>query len=125
MNVRDWLHVEDHCRAVWMTLEKGKTGAVYNVGGSNEWHNLMLVKELLKILDKPEALITFVKDRPGHDRRYAIDASRINEELGWSPTFDFASGLRQTVDWYINNETWWRRVKSGEYQEYYKKQYGL
>ncbi len=125
MNVRDWLHVEDHCRAIWMVLEKGATGEIYNIGGSNEWHNLALVRELLKILGKPESLITFVKDRPGHDRRYAIDASKIKAEIGWEPTYDFASGLRQTVAWYIANETWWRRVKSGEYQDYYKKQYGL
>ncbi|RJP73424.1 MAG: dTDP-glucose 4,6-dehydratase [Candidatus Zixiibacteriota bacterium] len=125
LNVRDWLHVEDHCRAVWLALEKGVKGEVYNVGGANEWHNLALVKELLAILGKPESLITFVKDRPGHDRRYAIDASRIRRELGWRPTYDFASGLRQTVQWYIENETWWRRVKSGEYQKYYQTQYGL
>jgi len=125
MNVRDWLHVEDHCRAVWAVLEKGDTGEAYNVGGSNEWHNLALIKELLSILDKPESLITFVKDRPGHDRRYAIDASKIQNKLGWKHTYDFASGLRQTVSWYIENEIWWRRVKSGEYQSYYKKQYSL
>jgi dTDP-glucose 4,6-dehydratase len=125
MNVRDWLHVEDHCRAIWLVLNKGETGEVYNIGGSNEWHNLALVKELLKILEKPESPITFVKDRPGHDRRYAIDASKIKTEIGWQPAYDFASGLKQTVEWYIANETWWRRVKSGEYQDYYKKQYGL
>jgi len=125
MNVRDWLHVEDHCRAVWAVLEKGKAGDVYNIGGSNEWHNLALVKELLQILQKPESLITFVKDRPGHDRRYAIDASKIQRELGWAPAYDFASGLRQTVAWYIENEGWWRRVKSGEYQKYYQEQYKL
>jgi dTDP-glucose 4,6-dehydratase len=125
LNVRDWLHVEDHCRAAWLVLEKGKKGEVYNVGGSNEWHNLALVKELLRILGKPESLIIFVKDRPGHDRRYAIDASKIRTELGWKPTYDFASGLKATVDWYIANESWWRRVKSGEYQKYYQEQYGL
>lgn len=125
MNVRDWIHVEDHCRAVWMVLDKGKAGEVYNVGGSNEWHNLALVKELLRILNKPESLITFVKDRPGHDRRYAIDAARLKEELGWKPTYDFSSGLAETVTWYVDNETWWRRVKSGQYQQYYQEQYGL
>ncbi|HEX7342623.1 MAG TPA: dTDP-glucose 4,6-dehydratase [bacterium] len=125
MNVRDWLHVEDHCRAIWAVLGKGKKGEVYNIGGSNEWHNLMLVKELLRILGKPESLITFVKDRPGHDRRYAIDASKIKCELGWQPSYDFAAGLKQTVDWYLQNESWWRRVKSGEYQKYYQEQYGL
>jgi dTDP-glucose 4,6-dehydratase len=125
MNVRDWLHVEDHCRAIWMVLEKGKKGEAYNIGGSNEWHNLMLVQELLRILGKPESLITFVKDRPGHDRRYAIDAAKIRREVGWSPTFGFAAGLKQTVDWYLQNANWWRRVKSGEYQKYYQQQYGL
>ncbi|MFH1863180.1 MAG: dTDP-glucose 4,6-dehydratase [bacterium] len=125
MNVRDWLHVEDHCRAVWAVLEKGAGGEVYNIGGSNEWHNLMLVQELLKILNKPESLITYVKDRPGHDRRYAIDASKIHQQLGWTHTYDFAEGLRQTVQWYIEHEDWWQRVKSGEYQKYYQQQYGL
>ena len=125
MNVRDWLHVEDHCRAVWAVLDKGRGGEAYNIGGSNEWHNLALVKELLQILKKPDSLITFVKDRPGHDRRYAIDASKIRNEIGWEPIYDFASGLHQTVEWYIKNEGWWRRVKSGEYQSYYKEQYGL
>lgn len=125
LNVRDWLHVEDHCRAIWLVVEKGKKGEIYNLGGSNEWHNLALVKELLRILKKPETLITFVKDRPGHDRRYAIDASKIKRELGWKPLYDFSAGLRQTVQWYIENESWWRRVKSGEYQKYYQEQYGL
>jgi len=125
MNVRDWLHVEDHCRAVWAVLEGGRTGEAYNIGGTNEWHNLALVKELLTILNKSESLIKFVKDRPGHDRRYAIDASKIKNELNWSPSYDFASGLRQTVQWYLDNEAWWQRVKSGEYQKYYKEQYGL
>ncbi|TKJ42397.1 dTDP-glucose 4,6-dehydratase [candidate division LCP-89 bacterium B3_LCP] len=125
MNVRDWLHVEDHCRAVWLALNKGRSGEIYNIGGSNEWHNLALVKELLNILGKPESLITFVKDRPGHDRRYAIDSSKIRNELAWKPTFNFADGLRQTVEWTITNENWWRRVKSGEYQSYYKEQYEL
>ncbi len=125
LNVRDWLHVEDHCRAIWLVLEKGKKGEVYNIGGSNEWHNLALVKELLRIMKKPETLITFVKDRPGHDRRYAIDASKIRQELGWKPLYDFSAGLRQTVQWYLENEEWWRRVKSGEYHKYYQEQYGL
>jgi len=125
MNVRDWLHVEDHCRAIWAVLEKGKKGEVYNIGGANEWHNLMLIEELLRILNKPQSLMTFVKDRPGHDRRYAIDASKISRDLGWQPTYDFAAGLKQTVDWYLRNEKWWQRVKSGEYQKYYHEQYGL
>jgi dTDP-glucose 4,6-dehydratase len=125
LNVRDWLHVEDHCRAAWLALEKGGRGDVYNVGGSNEWNNLALVKELLRLLGKPETLITFVKDRPGHDRRYAIDAAKISRDLGWHPTYDFSSGLKTTVDWYLANESWWRRVKSGEYQKYYQEQYRL
>ncbi len=125
MNVRDWLHVEDHCRAIWLALEKGKAGEIYNIGGANEWHNLALVKELLRQLGKPESLITFVKDRPGHDRRYAIDASKIRHDLGWQPAYNFPSGLRQTVSWYLDNQNWWQRVKSGEYQKYYQEQYGL
>jgi len=125
LNVRDWLHVEDHCRAIWLVMEKGRTGEAYNVGGSNEWHNIDLVNELLTILNKPESLIAYVKDRPGHDRRYAIDASKIRKELGWKLIFDFPAGLRQTVQWYLDNQTWWERVKSGAYQEYYKKQYNL
>ncbi len=125
LNVRDWLHVEDHGRAVWRVLEQGRKGEVYNIGGSNEWHNLALVKELLLLLHKPESLITFVKDRPGHDRRYAIDASKICQELGWQPTYDFASGLQQTVTWYLDHREWWSRVKSGAYQSYYQQQYGL
>ncbi|MBU1882465.1 dTDP-glucose 4,6-dehydratase, partial [bacterium] len=125
MNVRDWLHVEDHCKAIWLVMEKGRTGEVYNIGGSNEWHNLDLVKELLTILNQPESLITYVKDRPGHDRRYAIDASKIRNELGWELKYDFPAGLRHTVQWYLDHRTWWERVKSGAYQEYYKKQYNL
>jgi dTDP-glucose 4,6-dehydratase len=125
LNVRDWIHVEDHCRAVWAVLEKGRSGEVYNIGGGNEWHNLDLVKELLRIMEKPESLITFVKDRPGHDRRYAIDATKIRQELGWNPAYDFAEGLSQTVRWTLDNESWWRRVKSGEYQSYYREQYGV
>ncbi|MCX6641347.1 MAG: dTDP-glucose 4,6-dehydratase [bacterium] len=124
LNVRDWLHVEDHGRAIWAVLQKGRSGEVYNIGGSNEWHNLALVKELLRILDKPESLITFVKDRPGHDRRYAIDASKIREELGWKPTYDFADGLKQTVEWYLSHKGWWERIKSGQYQSYYREWYG-
>jgi dTDP-glucose 4,6-dehydratase len=124
MNVRDWLHVEDHGRAIWLALTKGRSGEVYNIGGTNEWHNLALVQELLKILNKPESLIRYVKDRPGHDRRYAIDATKISRELGWQPTYNFSDGLRQTVAWYLEHEDWWRRVKSGEYQTYYQKWYG-
>ena len=116
MNVRDWLYVEDHCRAIDAVLHKGKAGEVYNIGGSNEWHNIDLVKLLLKELDKPESLIKFVKDRLGHDRRYAIDSSKIQRELGWSPQTTFEAGIKKTIDWYRNNSTWIQRIKSGEYQ---------
>jgi dTDP-glucose 4,6-dehydratase len=122
-NVRDWLHVKDHCVAVDVVLHNGKPGEVYNIGGNNEWKNIELVKLLLKKLDKPESLITFVKDRPGHDRRYAIDSSKIQRELGWGPSYTFERGLSKTVDWYLSHESWWRRIISGEYREYYKKMY--
>ena len=122
-NVRDWLYVGDHCAAVDIVLHKGKLGGVYNIGGNNEWKNIDLVKLLLRILGKPESLITFVKDRPGHDRRYAIDASKIQRELGWSPSHTFEKGLTETVDWYLSNESWWKRILSGKYQEYYRKMY--
>ncbi|HCI44510.1 MAG TPA: dTDP-glucose 4,6-dehydratase [Candidatus Omnitrophica bacterium] len=116
MNVRDWLYVEDHCRAIDAVLHKGKTGEVYNIGGSNEWHNIDLVKLLLKDLGKPESLIKFVKDRLGHDRRYAIDSSKIQKELGWSPRTTFEDGIKKTIAWYRNNSTWIQRIKNGEYQ---------
>jgi len=122
-NVRDWLYVRDHCAAIDAVLHRGKPGKVYNIGGNNEWRNIDLVKLLLKKLEKPENLITFVKDRPGHDRRYAIDSSRIQRELGWRPHYTFEEGLSETIDWYLTNESWWRRIMSGEYQEYYKKMY--
>ena len=116
MNVRDWLYVEDHCRAIDAVLHKGKTGEVYNIGGSNEWHNIDLVKLLLKDLGKPGSLIKFVKDRLGHDRRYAIDSSKIQKELGWSPRTTFEDGIKKTIAWYRNNSTWIQRIKNGEYQ---------
>lgn len=123
-NVRDWIHVRDHCEAVALVLEKGTPGEVYNVGGENEWKNIDLVRLLLRKLSKPESLITFVKDRPGHDLRYAIDAGRIRRELGWEPRTRFEEGLDSTIGWYLSNETWRRRVESGEYKEYYRKMYG-
>jgi len=124
MHVRDWIHVEDHCAAMLAALERGKPGEVYNVGSDNEWPNLKIVQELLGILRKPESLIEHVKDRPGHDRRYAIDARKARAELQWSPRIAFGEGLRRTVDWYVNNRGWCDRVRTGEYRAYYEKNYG-
>jgi dTDP-glucose 4,6-dehydratase len=123
MNVRDWIHVTDHCRAVDFILRKGRAGAVYNIGARSEHPNLAIVRHILARLEKPESLIRFVKDRPGHDRRYAIDESRLRDELGWEPTVQLEEGLDQTIRWYIEHEPWWQRVKSGEYRRYYKKWY--
>ncbi|MEN6627065.1 MAG: dTDP-glucose 4,6-dehydratase [Candidatus Sumerlaeia bacterium] len=122
-NVRDWIHVMDHCRAVLAVAENGRPGEVYNIGSDNEWANIDIVKTLLKLLGKPESLIRYVKDRPGHDRRYAIDAAKVHAELGWRPRIDFESGLAKTIEWYKANEPWWRRVMSGEYMKYYEKNY--
>jgi dTDP-glucose 4,6-dehydratase len=122
-NVRDWLHVEDHCRALLMALEKGRSGEVYNIGGGAERTNLALVKGILKQLGKPESLIQFVKDRPGHDRRYAIDPGKIRQELGWTPKHTLEEGLAETVRWYVDNPRWWERVMSGAYRQYYETQY--
>lgn len=122
-NIRDWLFVEDHCSAICTVLEKGKFGEVYNIGGNNEWFNIDIVKLVLKLLDKPESLITFVKDRPGHDRRYAIDSSKIQNELGWKPSHKFEEGIRKTINWYKENESWWKKVMSGEYMKYYEQNY--
>ncbi len=123
LNVRDWLHVEDHCRAIDAVLQRGTVGDVYNIGGNNEWKNIDIVRLILARLGKPESLITFVKDRPGHDRRYAIDAAKIANELGWQPSYTFESGIAETVEWYLKNKQWWQRVMTGEYQEYYREQY--
>jgi dTDP-glucose 4,6-dehydratase len=122
-NVRDWLHVEDHCQALVIALEKGEAGKVYNIGGGAERKNIDLVKGILRLLRKPESLIKFVKDRPGHDRRYAIDPSRIRNELGWKPAHTFEQGLEETVRWYVDNPLWWERVMSGAYRQYYESQY--
>ena len=124
LNVRDWIYVIDHNRAVELTLENGKPGEVYNVGASREMKNIEIVKLILKILGKPESLIKYVKDRPGHDRRYAIDSSKIQSELGWKPSFEFEEAIVQTVEWYLKNKSWWERIISGEYQKYYETQYG-
>lgn len=124
LHVRDWLHVEDHCRAVDLVLHKGRSGEVYNIGGRNERTNLEVVKTILAELGKPESLIRFVKDRPGHDRRYAIDASKIQRELGWKPKYDYETGIRETIRWYLTNLDWMNKVVSGEYLQYYARQYG-
>ena len=115
LNVRDWLYVEDHCKAIDLILHNGRIGEVYNVGGHNEKTNLEVVKTILNILGKDESLITFVKDRPGHDMRYAIDPTKIQHELGWYPETNFKDGLRKTVNWYLANTPWWERIMSGEY----------
>jgi dTDP-glucose 4,6-dehydratase len=123
MNVRDWIYVIDHNKAIEKVLEKGKAGEVYNIGAGNEMPNIEIVKLILKHLDKSEDLIGFVEDRPGHDRRYAIDSTKIKKELGWKPEFTFESAVQDTIDWYIKNENWWERIISGEYQNYYNLQY--
>ena len=123
-NVRDWLHVSDHCEAIDLILHKGRVGEIYNIGGHNERTNLEVVKTILKALDKPESLIRYVKDRPGHDRRYAIDPTKIETELGWKPKYNFDTGIRQTIDWYLNNQDWWKHILSGEYSNYFDKMYG-
>ena len=123
-NIRDWLYVEDHCAAIDLVMRKGREGEVYNVGGHNERTNLEVVKTVLRELGKPESLITFVTDRPDHDRRYAIDPSKIHAELGWLPRTSFDDGIRQTVRWYLDNRTWWEHILAGEYQHYYQTMYG-
>ena len=123
-NVRDWLYVSDHCSAIDLIIRKGKDGEIYNVGGHNEKSNLEVVKTILRILGKSEDLIEFVKDRPGHDLRYAIDPTKIETELGWKHEFDFDKGIEKTVEWYLNNKTWWQHIISGEYKEYFKSMYG-
>ena len=122
-NVRDWLYVEDHCSAIDLIIRNGREGEVYNVGGHNEKSNLDVVKIILKTLGKSEDLITFVKDRPGHDRRYAIDPTKIHNELGWLPQTKFEDGIVTTIDWYLANKDWWQEIISGEYQKYYEKMY--
>ncbi len=123
LNVREWLHVEDHCAALALLLTAGRPGQVYNIGSNDELGNLHVVRRILQILGKPESLIRYVQDRPGHDRRYAIDSSKLRGELGWSPRHAFEGGLEATVKWYLDNRPWWRRVTSGEYTSYYDSQY--
>ena len=122
-NVRDWLYVEDHCRAIELILENGRVGEVYNVGGHHEKQNIEVVKTILHALGKSEELIAFVKDRPGHDRRYAIDPTKIETELGWKPKYNFDTGIAQTIQWYLDNEDWWKHIISGEYQNYFAEMY--
>lgn len=123
LNVRDWLHVKDHCRAIDIVLRHAQPREIYNIGGNNERTNIEIVKTILKVLGKPETLISYVKDRPGHDRRYAIDASKIKKDLGWEPEYTFERGISETIEWYCNNQEWWQNIKSGDYLHYYKKMY--
>ena len=125
LNVRDWLHVEDHCEALWTVLAKGKPGEVYNIGGNNEINNRKITETILHEMGKDwDASVQYVKDRPGHDRRYAIDAGKIKNELGWEPKHRFAEAIKSTIQWFKDNEAWWRAIKSGEYLKYYDEQYG-
>ncbi len=122
-NVRDWLYVKDHCSAIDLVMRKGRVGEVYNVGGHNERTNLEVVKTILAQLGKPESLITYVTDRPGHDMRYAIDPTKIHNELGWLPETKFDDGIKATIQWYLENESWWKNILSGDYQNYFQKMY--
>jgi dTDP-glucose 4,6-dehydratase len=124
LNIRDWLYVEDHCDAIWTVLNKGKAGEVYNVGGNNEITNRVITETLIREMGKRwDDCVTYVKDRPGHDRRYAIDASKIKRELGWEPKHKFEAAIKTTIQWYKDNQQWWRSIKSGEYLKYYEQQY--
>lgn len=122
-NVRDWLHVDDHCAAIDRILRNGTIGEVYNVGGHNERTNLQVIRVILRELGKPESLITFVADRKGHDRRYAIDPSKIHSQLGWLPETAFDEGIRKTVRWYVEHQEWWEHIINGEYRDYYDRMY--
>ncbi|AWV36040.1 dTDP-glucose 4,6-dehydratase [Paenibacillus odorifer] len=124
MNIRDWLYVEDHCSAIDLVIHKGVNGEVYNIGGNNERTNVHIVNTVLQELGKPDSLITYVQDRPGHDRRYGIDPTKIMNELGWKPKHTFETGIKETIQWYLNNREWWTRIQSGEYQKYAEQQYG-
>lgn len=124
LNVRDWLYVEDHCKAIDLVIHKGRVGEIYNIGGHNEMRNIDIVKLIIAALGKDESLITYVTDRKGHDLRYAIDPTKIHNELGWLPETKFADGITKTIAWYLENESWWMPIISGEYQNYYEKMYG-
>ena len=124
LNVRDWLYVEDHCRVIDLIVNEGNIGEVYNVGGHNEMRNIDIVKLICRALDKPESLITFVADRKGHDMRYAIDPTKIHDQLGWLPETKFSDGIQRTIEWYLANRPWWEHILSGDYQNYYQKMYG-
>lgn len=124
LNVRDWLYVEDHCRAIDLIIHRGREGEVYNVGGHNEMRNIDIVKLICDYLGKPYSLIKHVSDRKGHDMRYAIDPTKIHDELGWLPETKFADGIKKTIDWYLDNREWWETIVSGEYRHYYEKMYG-
>ncbi|ACB08663.1 dTDP-glucose 4,6-dehydratase [Thermotoga sp. RQ2] len=123
-NVRDWIHVKDHCEAIDIIIHRGKEGEIYNIGGENERANIDVVRMILRELGKPESLIRFVKDRPGHDRRYALDISRMKKEFGWSPKISFEEGLKSTIKWYLENRSWWEEIINGEYMNYYERMYG-
>ena len=123
-NIRDWLHVLDHCSAIDLILRNGRVGEVYNIGGHNERTNLEVVKTILNVLDKPESLITYVTDRPGHDRRYAIDPKKIENELGWKPVYTFDTGIKETIKWNLDNQDWLKHIESGEYRDWLKRHYG-
>ena len=123
MQIRDWLHVKDHCTGIDTVLHKGKIGEVYNIGGNNEKANIEIVKLIIKNLGKSEDLIKYVQDRPGHDRRYAIDNTKITTELGWKPGYTFEQGIKETIEWYLANEEWMEKIVSGDYMKYYEKMY--
>lgn len=124
LNVRDWLYVEDHCKAIDMVMRRGRVGEIYNIGGHNEMRNIDIVKLICKELGKPESLITYVTDRKGHDLRYAIDPTKIHTELGWLPETMFRDGIKKTIRWYLDNQSWWQPIIDGEYQNYYEQMYG-